>query len=144
MLNKSYKGLILCLTGLSDKYKCQQATRINNKHLQTNRSKYNLCLGQNRDNSLYTRPKMNKFVALNIEWCTLTCLIGSIYTTSCRLSGCRYFTLYLLSCTEVLGVQFMFKFKSISGIDSAYVDLGNGCIIVTWEMRCTSRSKSNL
>ena len=34
VLNKSYKGLILCLTGLSDKYKCQQATRINNKHLQ--------------------------------------------------------------------------------------------------------------
>ena len=42
MLNKSYKGLILCLTGLSDKYKCQKATRINNNHLQTNKSKYNL------------------------------------------------------------------------------------------------------
>ena len=42
VLNKSYKGLILCLTGLSDKYKCQQATRIINKHLQTNRSKYNI------------------------------------------------------------------------------------------------------
>ena len=41
-LNKSYKGLILYLTGLSDKYKCQQATNIINKHLQRNRSKYNL------------------------------------------------------------------------------------------------------
>ena len=42
VLNKSYKGLILCLTGLSDKYKYQQATGIINKHLQTNISKYNL------------------------------------------------------------------------------------------------------
>ena len=42
VLNKSYKGLILCLTGLSDKYKSQQANRINNKHLQTSISKYNL------------------------------------------------------------------------------------------------------
>ena len=42
MLNKSYKGLILCLTGLSDKYKSQQATRINNKHSQANISNYNL------------------------------------------------------------------------------------------------------
>ena len=47
MLNKSYKGLILCLTGLSDKYKCQQATRINNKHSQTNISKYNQSFIQN-------------------------------------------------------------------------------------------------
>ena len=35
------------LTGLSDKYKCQQATRINNKHLQTNIRKYNITQKQN-------------------------------------------------------------------------------------------------
>ena len=46
VLNKSYQGLILCLTGLSDEYKYQQATRINNKHSQRNRSKYNLGQGQ--------------------------------------------------------------------------------------------------
>ena len=45
--NKSYKGLILCLTGLSDKYKCQQATRIINKHSQRNGSKYNISQGLN-------------------------------------------------------------------------------------------------
>ena len=39
VLNKSYKGLILCLTGLSDKYKSQQATRIINKHSQRNITK---------------------------------------------------------------------------------------------------------
>ena len=47
VLNKYYKGLILCLIGLSDKYKCQQATRINKKHLQRNRSKYNQSIIQN-------------------------------------------------------------------------------------------------
>ena len=31
VLNKSCKGLILCMTGLSDKYKCQEAPRINKK-----------------------------------------------------------------------------------------------------------------
>ena len=38
----------------------------------------------------------------------------------------------------------MLKFKSKSGFDGAGVELYNGSVIVTWEIRCTSRSKSSL
>ena len=43
-----------------------------------------------------------------------------------------------------LGFKFTFRFKSKGQFDSVGIGLGSGSVIVTWEMRLTSRQKGNL
>ena len=76
----------MCLTGLSDKYKCQQATRINNKYSQTNITKASYKTVDNVENVQNVYSLIHNHVKANIKAQPSTTLLpafpkGSSFTT---------------------------------------------------------------